>query len=559
MTIIHARPVQDQPNKIVAIASGHHAPYSGELLMIDRMAGSSTNDVKSVKMICPVRATKPDATSKTDIGAGGVFFTYQNPYGVDDNSILVSWRKSESGNFRLFLMDTTGSRELLAWADQSISQPVIVKARKVPPLIAKQANYLDSVGEYTVQDVYYGEGMKGIAKGTAKSLRVVRVHYRVQDGDIGTVMGSAPSGSFNPAIFCPISQFGCSWEAKEVLGETPIFPDGSASCKVPARSPLYFQILDSLGYCIATMRSWSTLMPGEKFPCAGCHENKLVSPPPGQIPQAGDPKPLQKTLDIENKVFDYAKMVQPILDKHCTSCHKTASHASGFDLSGSLSAKVGSRTAPTSYGSLLKGIGSKTSNNAVNINTIFSTPEQKAPYSFGACKSNIMTKVLNGTSHADKIKTGITDKEKRIIACWIDLCAPLCGNDRYFSASDSSRYAKELSIKEKWMKIEKDGLPVGIVTPDNKGIMPTNIIASTQKFSIGYVPTQHTLVLNNANQGTFILVDLMGNVISRTKISNQIKGSSLSISLPASLSAGCYLAKFEGANGIQQAKFTFTK
>jgi hypothetical protein len=559
LTIIHARPIQNS-DKVIAIAGGIHGPYAGELMIIDRLKG--TNGIQSINMIAPVRESKPDA-DKSDIAAGGVNFIFQTPYGLDENSFLISWRKSESvAKYNLYLMDITGKRELLAWADQSVSQPVLVKARKLPPIIATQADYSKDSAEFTMQDVYFGEGMKGIARGTAKKLRVVQLHYRVQDGTIGTVMPSGPSGSFVPAIFCPIALGACSWDAKEVLGETKIYDDGSASFKVPARKPVYFQVIDSLGYCIATMRSWSTLMPGEKFPCLGCHENKLESPPgTGQISNAGNPKPLEKSLGIEETPFDYPRMVQPILDKHCVSCH-TANHESGFDLSGALTGKVGTRKAPVSYGSLLKGIGSKSSNNAVNINTIFSTPEQKAPYSFGACKSNIMIEVLNGTTHKERIKTDVTDNEKRIIACWIDLCAPLCGYENYFSNSDSIKYMKEVAIKNKWMDMETEGLKdlaKSSVIPDNNGTIKSGL-TFVKQVTIMYLPTQRTIILNNnRSYGNFMLIDLRGKVISRMKISNQHPGSTLSISLPVSLSTGVYVAIFENAHGIQQMKFSNTK
>lgn len=561
MTFIHARPIQGEPSKVVAIASGHHAPYSGELIIVDRMAGTNTNDPKAVKVICPVRPTKPTA-NKGDLAAGGVKFLFQNPYGLDDNSILVSWRKSESGNYRLFLMDTTGSRELLAWGEQSISQPVIVKARKAPPMIAKQANYSETTGEYTLQNVYYGPGMEGVEKGKAKTLRVVKLYYRVQNGSIGTNMPSGPSGAFVPAIFCPIALNAGSWEAKEVLGETKIWEDGSASFKAPARAPVYFQILDEKGLLIASMRSWSTLMPGEKFPCFGCHENKLESPPgTGNIPMAGDPKPLEKPLGIEDKPFDYPTMVQPIFDRHCVSCHK-GSHASGFDLTGSL-VSASSKKWATSYRSLIKGIGPASSNKAINISYVFATPEQKKPYSFGSSQSGIMTKVLYGESHKDKIKTDITDKEKRIIACWIDLAAPHSGNyAKYMSSSDSTRYMNLVKKKLKWQEIEDKTLKelaAVSVLPDNNGAINIERVAAVKQLSLGYIPAQRALVLNNPGQGSLLLIDLMGNVVSRVKISDQISSSSVSISLPASLSTGCYLARFEGVNGIQQAKFTFAK
>jgi hypothetical protein len=557
-TMIHARPIQNS-NKIVAIAGGMHAPYAGELMIIDRIKG--TNGTQSIKMIAPVRESEPDA-NKTDLAAGGVYFTFQTPYGLDENSFIVSWRKSESGNYKLYLMDTTGKRELLAWADQSVSQPVLVKARVVPPTLAIQADYSKDSAEFTMQDVYNGTGMNGIARGTAKKLRVVQLHYRVQNGDIGAMIGSGPAGVYQPAIFCPISQYGGSWDAKTVLGETPIYPDGSASFKVPARTPVYFQVLDSMGYCIATMRSWSTLQPGEKFPCFGCHEDKLESPPgTGQIPIAGNPKSLEKLMGIEGIPFDYPNMVQPIFDKHCVSCH-TANHESGFDLSGTLSNSSGSKKWAISYTSLMKGISVSANNKAININTIFSQPEQQPPYSFGSSMSGIMKNVLNGTSHVDRIKTNITEKEKRIIACWIDLCAPYAGKyNSYMSMSDSAKYEKEMEKRLKWAVIEAQNIKDliasknPIVNNDSKQIIP-----SVKKCSEGFVIKQHTLVFNNyVTNGNFLLIDLRGKVVSHMKLSNQHHNGNMLISLPASLSSGVYVARFEGENGIQQAKFSITR
>jgi hypothetical protein len=460
-------------------------------------------------------------------------------------------------------MDTTGKRELLAWADQSLSQPVLVKARTLPPKIATQADYFIDSADFTIQDVYYGEGMKGITRGTAKKLRVVQLHYRVQGATtVGTVMGSAPAGAFMPAVFCPVSQYGGSWEAKTVLGETPIYPDGSASFKVPSRTPVYFQVIDSIGYCIATMRSWSTLQPGEKFPCLGCHENKLDAPPSSGIPQAGPPKALETLLGVENKPFDYPKMVQPVFDKHCVSCHNSSSHESGFDLSGTLTAKVGNRKAPLSYISLWKGIGSKSSNKALDINTIFSTPEQKAPYSFGACKSNIMTEVLYGSTHVNKIKTDLTDKEKRIVACWIDLCAPLCGNYvNYLSNADSIKYEKLMEKRLKWAIIEEKNINELVELthhPLGRSHAP-QVTSSIKKPSAVYIQKQCALVLKNAYNGKFMLIDLRGKVVSRMTILNQQSGRTLSIVLPAFLSTGVYVARFEGVKRIEQMKVTITK
>jgi hypothetical protein len=509
-------------------------------------------------MIAPKRETKPDV-NKADKGMGDVNFLFQTPCPLDEYDFLVSWRKSESvKNYQLYYMNVDGGRELLAWADQSVSQPVLIKPlEKTPPRVLVQANYNDSMGLITMQDVYYGEGMRGVARGAAKSIRVVKLHYRVAAGIPGQISGSGPSGAYVTSVTCPVSAYGASWDCKEVLGEAKIYPDGSAAFRVPARVPVYFQVIDTNGFCMATMRSWTTLMPKEKFACYGCHESKIASPAPAGTPQAGTPKPLDTPLGIENKPFDYNQMVQPILDKNCASCHQ-ANHESGFNLTGALISDSSSkRSWTTSYNSLLKGIPVATGNDAITICTIFSPPEQQPPYSFGSYKSGIMTKAGMSGSHHD---VHVTQAEKNIIACWIDLAAPYCGKyNSYMSASDSTEYEKLLEKRIKWAAIEHENLKALIahnaVIPGDNG-NGKSFRTSFQKLSIGYVPARHALVLKNFSPGNFLLADLRGKVISRLKISNQRWAL---VSLPATFSTGIYVARFESGNGIWQTKISMTK
>jgi hypothetical protein len=317
------------------------------------------------------------------------------------------------------------------------------------------------------------------------------------------------------------------------------------------------------------MRSWSTLMPGETFSCFGCHENKFESPTPGAIALAGTPKPLDKPLGIEGKPFDYGKMIQPILEKNCVSCHK-ANHTSGFDLTGGLVSNSGAKKSFTqSYVSLTKGlkgsnvsgVGVTASNKAVCITSIFSQPPQMPPYSYGSTKSGIIKALLAGTM--PKGGTKLTAVEIKTIATWIDLECPHAGTyDSYMSTTDAQKYKSLETTAQKWYDMElkncKDYAAVQAVgvIPDVQGSIKALTVA--KHFSIGYLPTAHALVLENSCQGNLILVDPRGRVVSRFNLSNHANGNA-SFSLPASLSTGLYIARFEGVNGIQQAKISITQ
>jgi len=564
-TKIHARPIPNS-DKVIAVAGGHHGPYSGELLIIDRTLGE--NGKQSIQMIAPKRAAKP-VVSKNDGAMGNVEFLFQNPLPMDDSTFIVSWRKSENDSiYKLYFMDINGKRELLAWDNQSLSQPVFIRSRKIPPMPAIQADYRDSMAEFTMQDVYIGAGLKGVAKGTAKRLRVIKLDYLVQGGTIGisTMSGDQSSGF----ICCPISKFGASRTSKTVLGETPIFADGSAAFKVPARTPVYFQVLDSNNYCIATMRSWSTLMPGEKFPCVGCHESKIEAPPPtGAVPLAGNATDLEKPLGVEDQYFDYYKFIQPIWDKHCVKCHKSG-HESGVDLTGALLSpssisdkgyNSSKKSWTQSYVSLMNGASSYFGGSSVakvNICTIFSPPEQQAPYSFGSAKSILTTKVINADHH----NVNLTGTEKAIVACWIDLCCPHAGYyDNYMNAADSGSYMKLLSRRLIWEEIEAENiaaLAAVSISPDNfKKSKPSGLLKEHD--GIHYLPEEHVLVLDKTSEGKLMLVDLKGKVISCVRLSEKYTGGQLMISLPQYLAGGIYIARFAGSAGIQQRIISVTK
>jgi hypothetical protein len=468
-------------------------------------------------------------------------------------------------------MDVDGNRELIAWDDQSVSQPILLKSRaKIPPIPASTIDYSKDSAEFTMQNVYFGAGMKSrsgtIAKGTAKRLRVIKIDYRAQGATIGQTGGS--SGF----VSCPVSKFGASWESKTILGEAPIFPDGSAAFKVPARTPVYFQVIDTNGYCIATMRSWSTLMPGEQFPCVGCHESKTEAPPPAGIAQAGVPKGLEKPLGIEGKYFKYGAIIQPMLDKHCISCHD-ASHEKGIDLRGDLidpskiedaNYKDSKRQWTRSYLTLTDGAsGFGGSGTYVNYLTIFSPPEQQSPYQYGSSRSPLMTKVINGNHHDVKL----TRTEKDLFACWIDLCVPHSGfYTDYMSAADSATYMKLLDKRLKWEALEDKNIAEFIKNgpvPNAINFDPYqnnfNDLDLMKASKIQYFAQQRQIVFQRPIEGVFMMIDLKGRVLYSMKLSKMNTASSISISLPATLSRGMYVAKLEGSGEKYQQMISVVK
>jgi len=72
------------------------------------------------------------------------------------------------------------------------------------------------------------------------------------------------------------------------------------------------------------MRSFTHQMPGEKQSCVGCHANRNYATTPSHV---GRPTAALRTpQDLEPPEwgavpFDYASIVQPVLDQYCVECH----------------------------------------------------------------------------------------------------------------------------------------------------------------------------------------------------------------------------------------------
>lgn len=317
-TILHARGIPGT-QKVLAIATGHHTLQAGKLIVIDRRHGQQ--EAQGVTLVAPVRETK--AVRVDRYGQDGELFQY--PYPLSETEYLVTydpygWSRRPT-LFGIYFMTLDGRRELLVSdPDLSCSQPVPLTPRPAPHRRPALPDYSKNTGTYFVQDVYSGPGLEGVARGTVKRLRVVALEYRA--AGIGSNRNGGPAGG--ALVSTPISIDNGSWDVKVVLGDARVYDDGSACFTAPARTPVYFQLLDARGHAVQTMRSWSTLQPGEAFSCVGCHEPKDATPMPSRRPPqalAAGPQVLSP-FRPEPRGFSFPREVQPILDRHCIRCHR---------------------------------------------------------------------------------------------------------------------------------------------------------------------------------------------------------------------------------------------
>lgn len=488
-TIAHARGIPGTP-KVLAILCGHHSSQAGKLAVIDPSAGRQEN--QGVTLVSPVRETKAERVDA--YGQDGELFAY--PFPLGGREWLVShapdgWnpqgKRRGDADFGIYWMDIDGRRELLVSdADKPCLQAVPLAARSKPRVRASMVDYRKDIGTFYMQDIYQGPGLEGVARGTIKKLRVVSLDFR----PAGIRMNHSHGPGGGALISTPVSVGNGAWDVKRVLGETPVHEDGSAFFIVPARRPVYFQAIDDRGRAVQTMRSWSTLQPGEGASCVGCHESKNSAPPPAATTLAMKKPPLRlEPFHGAERGFSFDKEIQPVLDRHCVRCHnhhepvralaarggrpvlelppelRSPAREKAFSLTGDrvrdeYAGRAWSEAYLTLTGARLESSNGPFRGNpdgkTVNWISSQSVPTALPAGSGGSTRSELL-KLLERGHHDVRLTRG--DYEK--LACWIDLLVPFCGDyseSNLWTPAEMEKYRRYERKREQYDRMELDAV-----------------------------------------------------------------------------------------------------
>jgi len=489
-TIAHARGIPGT-QKVLAILCGHHTAQAGKLAVIDPALGRQ--EAEGVQLVAPVHPTPAEHIDA--YGQQGELWQY--PYPLNEQECLVTYaplgwdqpaQRKGDAEFGIYWMDFAGHRELLA-ADPRLpcSQPVPLAPRARPLIWANRVDYNQTTGTFYVQDVYAGPGLAGVPQGTIRKLRVVGLEFRA--AGIGSNRSRGPAGGALAST--PVSIGNGAWDVKVVLGDAKVYEDGSALFTAPARRPLYFQALDEHGRAVQTMRSWSTLQPGEYAACVGCHEHKNVAPPARDygfsLAMKAGPQALEPFYGPP-RGFSFPHEIQPIFDRHCIRCHKDRepihqlvsgkarqpllaqsrpARAEGdsskdqlaFSLLGEVTVDpVAKRKWSDAYVILTQSalgpgqepLSGNCQGRVVNWIGAQSVPSLLPPYFAGAARSELLPLLEQGHQGV-KLSREELDK----IACWVDLLVPYCGDYREANAWTEEEMKKYERYAEKRRSMEE--------------------------------------------------------------------------------------------------------
>jgi len=116
---------------------------------------------------------------------------------------------------------------------------------------------------------------------------------------------------------------------KCVLGTVPVAADGSAYFRAPSGVIVFFQALDERGMALQTMRGATHVQPGQTLSCIGCHEPRYAAPAVRPVAAARRAPSRITPAPPGSWPLRFDRLVQPVLDRHCVSCHRPGSGKPG--------------------------------------------------------------------------------------------------------------------------------------------------------------------------------------------------------------------------------------
>ncbi len=260
---------------------------------------------------------------------------YREPSLLPDGRILVSWadgpvsdlneQSLTAPDFGIYIYDSKSGQNQLVYNDRATwdLNALAIVPRATPHFIGAAQNVQDAtipvrIGSVNVSETSLNEIVSGAQFNKtplSTALKQGAVAVRVIEG-------------FSSEAAKGVTMFGLTmFEGAAVLGEAPVFTDGSWLANVPPYLPMHLQPIDKFGLAIRNQQLWIQGMPNDDRRCVGCHESRTSAGTPGSGPStvAEQHTAVDFTEPIANRTeYPWDKKVQPLLDSKCVSCHNSS-------------------------------------------------------------------------------------------------------------------------------------------------------------------------------------------------------------------------------------------
>jgi hypothetical protein len=297
---------------MVHVSDFGHRVYFVESERSIRLGGG---DIAYVSQRRPLNSYRKLSHSDKDL--------YHSPCPLPDNGLVASYRSdSIESEFSIYHIDTkSGERKERIFSEpgwHSIDAQVLtahpnVKGRSNWLIPGSVSGVFYCINSYNTNLPKFSD----INPGTIKYVRVVEgipLEEKVKSSNYQHNFKNRlnPAPNFSPAQ-----------SPQRIVGVAPVENDGSFQVRVPAETPLTFQMLDKNYMAIRTQNTWTLVMGNENRGCIGCHENRELSPPNIMIEAVTKP-PVELISPVEQRrIVDFRNQIAPVIASKCaiSGCH----------------------------------------------------------------------------------------------------------------------------------------------------------------------------------------------------------------------------------------------
>jgi len=314
LNFFHTAPVPD--GRLIAVLSNEVNGDAGQLALcrLDGTHGDPLQAGQIVTLTPDIELSPPFARGAFKypswIGENRFVISYSLPYGSEEEGM-----EEEGADFGLYTFEVipggpdgeTISNLTFLYNDPLTQEydAQLVAPHDRPPVVAPHTEPGQTTGVFAVTSIYRrqtGDGQEIPPAGAVSQVMVIE--------GLPTFPGDGMGISTT------------EFERKRILGVAPVETDGSFHVRVPANTPISFNVLDDLGRSFVTKRNWIFARNGESFvSCNGCH---------GDRGQAGSTQTLALSraatdLDVPvaaREVINFRDVLQSVVEAKCTSCHQ---------------------------------------------------------------------------------------------------------------------------------------------------------------------------------------------------------------------------------------------
>jgi hypothetical protein len=319
--------------KYVAIACGHHTEARGSVIVFDP-ALPDDGAMAQIRRFTPDQLM-PEAEFydwKTTKGSAA----YASPWPLSERYMLCVYDGDANAQYgaidcakrryAVTLLDAFGNKiPLYAHPEISCLSPIPLALRPRPPVLAHGTQ----TGRPRMPDGAKPAPIPEAERTSKANVGLVNVYNSRYPFPAGTVITALRIWQIlpktEPIVGKPRLGVCDQTPGRQFLGTVPVEADGSAFFEVPAGIPILFHAVNEKGAAVQGMRSLTYTAPGETLMCAGCHEPRTGAA--ARETAASKPLAMRRAPSVPrpgpdgSNPYNYPRLVQPVLDARCVSCH----------------------------------------------------------------------------------------------------------------------------------------------------------------------------------------------------------------------------------------------